>query len=193
MTLLKRKKYLTNFIGDLCLNPKAATITKLSRGLQGNQEGVQIMMLTTKGRYAVMAMTDIAIHGLSCPVNLQAIASRQGITLHYLEQLCNRLRQADLVQSVKGPGGGYRLAKPAEKISIAEIIAAVQESIKITRCADHTKAGCMADKTLCLTHDLWQGLGDHILEYLNAICLADVCDRRLTINVLPLQKRSAAC
>ncbi len=137
------------------------------------------MILTTKGRYAVMAMVDLALHQKERPVGLAAIADRQEIPLAYLEQIFAKLKRAGLVASVRGPGGGYTLATASEKISVAAIVSAAEENIKITRCAEHGTTGCMADKSRCLTHDLWEGLGHQIYGYLNAITLADVVGRKL--------------
>ncbi len=138
------------------------------------------MMLTTKGRYAVMAMVDIAVYGKEDrPVALSDIALRQQIAISYLEQIFVKLRKEGLVLSVRGPGGGYRLASPAVDVHIADIIAAVDEKIKITRCKEEHSSGCMQDKTMCMTHDLWEGLGNHIQAYLRAVSLQDVCDRRV--------------
>lgn len=137
------------------------------------------MILSTKGRYAVMAMVDLAMHQKERPVGLAAIADRQQIPLAYLEQIFAKLKRANVVQSVRGPGGGYTLATSSEELTIAEIIRASEESIKITRCASHGTEGCMADKARCVTHDLWEGLGEHIYHYLSGLSLADVVQRRV--------------
>ncbi len=134
------------------------------------------MMLTTKGRYAVMAMVDIAIRESEQPTPLSGIAESQGITVAYLEQIFAQLKAAGLVESVRGPGGGYFLAREANEVPISDIITAVDESIEMTRCNHNPEKGCMSDKSRCLTHDLWSGLGRHIYGYLNGITLADVCD-----------------
>lgn len=132
------------------------------------------MMLTAKGRYAVMAMVDIAKHHNGKPVSLSDIAERQGITVPYLEQIFSKLKQSGVVKSVRGPGGGYRLSTAARDISIADIVMAAEESIKMTRCDHHSK-GCMGDHSRCLTHDLWDGLGRTIHAYLASISLEDMC------------------
>lgn len=132
------------------------------------------MILSTKGRYAVMAMVDLAMCEASKPVALSQIAERQEIPQAYLEQIFARLRKADLVQSVRGPGGGYRIAKPAEEISIDAIVRASEESIKMTRCQS-SDGGCMSKSAKCLTHDLWDGLGKQIEGYLSSVSLAQVC------------------
>jgi Rrf2 family transcriptional regulator, iron-sulfur cluster assembly transcription factor len=138
------------------------------------------MMLTSKGRYAVMAMVDISLANPSSPVSLAEIAARQDITVPYLEQLFLKLRGQGLVKSVRGPGGGYLLAKEPAQISVAEVISAVDESIKMTRCSkDENSNGCVAKKTKCLTHDLWDGLGKQIENYLGAVTLADVCNKEV--------------
>ena len=137
------------------------------------------MILSTKGRYAVMAMVDLARQPAAAPVPLAAIAERQEIPLAYLEQIFARLKRADLVSSVRGPGGGYKLARTATTTSIADIIHASEEEMKMTRCETHSHTGCMASKERCLTHDLWEGLSTHIQTYLEGITLADICARRL--------------
>lgn len=137
------------------------------------------MNLSTKGRYSVMAMVDLATHSGDKPVGLAGIAERQEIPRAYLEQIFARLKKAGLVQSVRGPGGGYRLGKAAEAMSVAEIMVAADEPIKMTRCSEHSHAGCMAAKARCLTHDLWEGLTAQMRLYLGSITLADVCSRRV--------------
>ncbi len=134
------------------------------------------MILSTKGRYAVMAMVDLAVQQSDTPITLAQIADRQEIPLAYLEQLFARLRKAELVSSVRGPKGGYLLARAAERISIAEIVLASDESLEMTRCGTSREEGCMSPSTRCLTHDLWEGLTKHIQEYLQAITLGDVRD-----------------
>jgi Rrf2 family iron-sulfur cluster assembly transcriptional regulator len=131
--------------------------------------------LTTKGRYAVTAMLDLAIHHGRGPIALADIAQRQGISLSYLEQLFSRLRRRSLVSSVRGPGGGYNLARDAGEIFVAEVIAAVDENVDTTRCGG---AHNCQDNGPCLTHDLWQDLSERIYEYLNRISLQDLVDRR---------------
>ena len=136
------------------------------------------MLLSTKGRYAVMAMVDLAGQPSSQPVTLAGVADRQEIPLAYLEQIFAKLKKAGMVSSVRGPGGGYKLAKPASEVRIAEIVLASEESIKMTRCGGEVKV-CMSTKSRCLTHDLWEGLGNQIYTYLNGITLADVLNRNL--------------
>lgn len=139
------------------------------------------MRLSTKGRYAVMAMTDLAAHGAERAVSLAEIATRQQISLPYLEQLFARLRRGGLVRSVRGPGGGYRLSKEAAQTRISEIVLAVDEPIRATRCTggDTPHRGCMASGEQCLTHGLWQALGEHIEDYLSSVSLDDVIQRRV--------------
>lgn len=137
------------------------------------------MKLGTKARYAVMAMVDLARHGEDIPVPLGEIAERQGISLLYLEQLFGRLRRAGLVAATRGPGGGFALAHPAEGLRIVDIVLAVDEDIKATRCEGGSPEGCMADKARCLTHDLWEELGRQIFLFLSAVTLADVIEGRL--------------
>ncbi|MBS0360792.1 MAG: Rrf2 family transcriptional regulator [Proteobacteria bacterium] len=138
------------------------------------------MRLSTKGRYAVMAMADLARRqDEPCrAVALSDIAQRQEISLSYLEQLFARLRRKGLVQSARGPGGGYRLSRTAAETSIADIVHAVDEPIRAVRCAALGK-GCMAKGERCLTHDLWEDLGQHIEGYLASVSLADVISGRL--------------
>lgn len=141
-----------------------------------NQEGAyDTVRLTTKGRYAVTAMLDLAIHQDLGPIALADIAQRQGISLSYLEQLFAKLRRRALVTSVRGPGGGYNLARQAAEIYIAEVIAAVDENVDTTRCGG--TQNCQNDGP-CLTHDLWQDLSDRIYDYLNRISLQQLVDRQ---------------
>ena len=132
------------------------------------------MKLSTKGRYAVTAMLDLAIHDHQGPVTLSDISNCQGISLSYLEQLFSRLRQQGLVEGVRGPGGGYRLGKPASQISIAEIITAVDENIDVTRCLGN-KDCHGGDK--CLTHQLWEDLSNRLYEFLDDLTLASFINR----------------
>ena len=137
------------------------------------------MRLSTKGRYAVMAMTDLARHGADRAVSLAEIAARQEISLSYLEQLFARMRRGGLVKSVRGPGGGYRLARSAADTSVAEIVLAVDEPLRATRCAGMgSPLGCMASGERCLTHHLWEELGEQIHLFLAGVSLADVLDKR---------------
>ena len=133
------------------------------------------MRLTTKGRYAVTAMLDLAIHHGNGPITLADIAQRQGISLSYLEQLFARLRKHSLVASVRGPGGGYTLGRPASGIFVAQVITAVDENVDTTRCGG---AHNCQDNQQCLTHDLWQDLSNRIYDYLNQISLQDLMNRR---------------
>jgi Rrf2 family iron-sulfur cluster assembly transcriptional regulator len=137
------------------------------------------MRLSTKGRYAVMAMVDLAKHSGGEPVSLAEIAERQEISLSYLEQLFAKLRKGGLVNSVRGPGGGYLLAFATSETRISDIILAVDEPIRATRCTPGAPVGCRGNKSRCLTHDLWEELGNQIHLYLSSVSLADVCERRL--------------
>lgn len=136
------------------------------------------MMLTTKGRYAVMAMVDLAFYSKNNEaIALHEISNRQNIAVNYLEQLFCKLKKQNLVMSVKGPGGGYKLAKSFEDISILDVVLAVEESIKMTRCADDLNTGCLSKQNkICFTHALWNGLENKISEYLKSISLKTVCD-----------------
>ncbi len=129
------------------------------------------MRLTTKGRFAVTAMLDLALRSAAGPVTLAEIAGRQKISLSYLEQLFGKLRRHDLVISMRGPGGGYRLALAPEQLSVADIISAVDEPIDATQCGG--KENCRDDGK-CLTHDLWAGLSDRIFDYLRSVTLAEL-------------------
>ena len=133
------------------------------------------MRLTTKGRYAVTAMLDLSIHSTHGPVNLSDISRRQDISLSYLEQLFSKLRKRNLVNSVRGPGGGYRLGRSDDAIHVAEIIDAVSESLDTTKCRG--KGDCQQGET-CLTHHLWQDLSDQIHDFLSNITLADLVAKR---------------
>lgn len=138
------------------------------------------MKLTTKGRYAVMAMADLARHGTGRPVALADIAQRQEISLSYLEQLFAKLRRGDLVKSVRGPGGGYLLARGADDIRIADVILAVDEPIKATRCELGSPKGCMGQSSSrCITHDLWEELSHQIHVFLSGVSLGDVVNGRV--------------
>ena len=134
------------------------------------------MRLSTRGRYAVMAMVDLANHSVGKPVALAEIAESQEISLSYLEQLFARLRKGGLVQSVRGPGGGYMLSHAPEQIRVSDVILAVDEPIRATRCMPGMPSGCLSNKTRCLTHDLWEELGHHIHIYLNSVSIADICE-----------------
>lgn len=133
------------------------------------------MRLSTKGRYAVTAMLDLAIHHREGSVTLAEISTAQGISLSYLEQLFARLRKHGLVEGIRGPGGGYRLSRAPEDISVADIIDAIGEGIDVTLCAG--KEDCQ-DGERCLTHELWQQLGYKIYEFLNSVTLAGFLERK---------------
>ena len=137
------------------------------------------MRLSTKGRYAVMAMADLARNGADRAVSLAEIATRQEISLSYLEQLFARLRKGGLVKSVRGPGGGYRLAREACETAVAEIVLAVDEPIRATRCVGAgSPKGCMIKGERCITHHLWEDLGQEIHRYLASVSLEDVIQNR---------------
>ena len=132
------------------------------------------MKLTTRGRYAVTAMLDLAIHGGEDPITLADISARQEISLSYLEQLFSKLRREDLVRSIRGPGGGYQLAREHDRIFVAQIIDAVDESIDATNCQGR---GDCNHGEVCLTHHLWQDLSDQIHGFLSGISLGDLVNR----------------
>ncbi|MGP6378819.1 Fe-S cluster assembly transcriptional regulator IscR [Yersinia bercovieri] len=142
------------------------------------------MRLTSKGRYAVTAMLDVALHSHDGPVCLCDISGRQGISLSYLEQLFSRLRKNELVASVRGPGGGYLLAKDTTAIVVGAIIIAVDDSVDATRCKG--KAGCQ-DGNVCLTHSLWSDLSDRICDFLNNITLAELVNNQSILKVADRQ------
>lgn len=156
------------------------------------------MRLTTKGRYAVTAMLDLAIHFEDGPITLADISRRQGISLSYLEQLFSRLRKQSLVISARGPGGGYRLSREANEIDIADVITAIDEKVDATRCGG--LSNCQDDQP-CLTHELWTDLSQRIYDFLSGITLADlvnrtgvqeVAQRQDNIQKVDLAKASAA-
>src|SRR5881296_3767451 len=135
------------------------------------------MRLTTKGRFAVTAMVDLAMRQNRGPVTLAAISDRQHISLSYLEQLFGKLRRAKLVSSVRGPGGGYNLARGLQEISVADIVTAVDEPLDATQCGG--KENCHDDKR-CMTHDLWAKLNDKMYEYLDSVKLSDLVAQQAT-------------
>lgn len=151
------------------------------------------MRLSTKGRYAVMAMVDLAQCSDGRPVSLSDIAERQEISFSYLEQLFSKLRKGGLVNSVRGPGGGYLLAHAAPDIRVSDIILAVDEPVRTTRCQPNTSVGCRNDSSRCLTHDLWAELGNQIHLYLSSVSLDDVCEKRvLGTSGIPLPEPAGA-
>lgn len=142
------------------------------------------MKLSTKGRYAVTAMLDLALHSGSGPISLSEISGRQDISLSYLEQLFSKLRKANLVDSIRGPGGGYELQRPANRITVADVVLAVNEPIDATRCKG--KGGCQ-DGEHCLSHQLWAELSDQIYQFLSSISLEQVVERRFVKRVADRQ------
>lgn len=147
------------------------------------------MRLTTKGRFAVTAMIDVAMHGNKGPVTLAAVSERQRISLSYLEQLFGKLRRSGLVESVRGPGGGYNLAKPGEAVSVADIILAVDEPIDATQCGG--RENCHDDRR-CMTHDLWAGLNEHIFSFLSGVSLAELVRQQQPADHAVLQDHRQA-
>ena len=140
------------------------------------------MRLTTKGRFAVTAMIDLALREHSGPVALAAISARQQISLSYLEQLFGKLRRHELVESTRGPGGGYSLGRKAEDITVADIIVAVDEAIDATGCGGGEN--CMGDESgRCMTHDLWAALNNHMVEFLNSVTLQKLVDDQLARGI----------
>jgi len=137
------------------------------------------MKLSTRGRYAVMAMVDLAQKSGGQPVALADIARRQDISLSYLEQLFAKLRRRGVVASVRGPGGGYRLSRAPDLIRIADIVLAVDEPVRMTRCSPGSPEGCGNGQARCSTHELWEALGNQIYGFLNSVTVADVCERRI--------------
>ncbi len=145
------------------------------------------MKLSTKGRYAVTAMMDLAIHEQDEPVTLADISQCQGISLSYLEQLFAKLRRAGLVEGVRGPGGGYRLARPSSQISVAQVITAVDENVDVKNCKG--REDCQ-DGERCLTHELWDELSRKLYEFLDGITLADFANRPEVREVARRQDRN---
>lgn len=133
------------------------------------------MRLTTRGRFAVTAMLDLALHGNEQTLTLSSISERQKISLAYLEQLFGKLRRANLVESVRGPGGGYRLARAPATLSVADIILAVEEPIDSRQCEG--REPCMGEKH-CMTHDLWESLNDTVIGYLSGVTLATLVEKQ---------------
>ena len=134
------------------------------------------MRLTTKGRFAVTAMIDLALRSGEGPVTLAGISERQKISLSYLEQLFGKLRRHRLVGSVRGPGGGYCLARPGNQITVADIVRAVDEPLDATQCGGHENC---RDEERCMTHDLWTTLNAKMYEYLSSVTLADLVEKQL--------------
>lgn len=151
------------------------------------------MRLTTKGRFAVTAMIDLALRQNIGPVTLAAISQRQQISLSYLEQLFGKLRRHELVESTRGPGGGYTLARPAYDITVADIIVSVDEPIDATQCGG--KSNCMGEAMgRCMTHDLWTALNQRMVEFLDSVTLQKLVDDQLArgvqIEEKPLVRRA---
>jgi Rrf2 family iron-sulfur cluster assembly transcriptional regulator len=141
------------------------------------------MRLTTKGRFAVTAMLDLALHGNGGPVTLSGISDRQKISLSYLEQLFGKLRRRELVESVRGPGGGYNLARDASQVSVADIIRAVEEPLDSTQCGG--RENCQENQR-CMTHDLWEELNTTVYGFLEGVTLSQLVERQRTkpVNVV---------
>lgn len=144
------------------------------------------MRLTAKGRYAVTAMLDLAVHEGAGPISLADISDRQGISLSYLEQLFAKLRRRELVTSVRGPGGGYCLSRPAHEIYVAQIVDSVDEIVDATKCSG--RADCQGGET-CLTHELWSDLSEQIHQFLNGIDLASLIEKRGVQQVAARQQQ----
>lgn len=140
------------------------------------------MRLTTKGRFAVTAMIDLGLRSTSGPVALAAISARQQISLSYLEQLFGKLRRAELVESTRGPGGGYSLGRAADEITVADIITAVDEPIDATGCGG--RENCKGDDNgKCMTHDLWTALNNKMIDFLSSISLKNLVDEQLVKGI----------
>jgi len=139
------------------------------------------MKLTTKGRYAVAAILDIALRKRVLPVSLNDIASKQNISISYLEQIFAKLRAAELVKSMKGPGGGYMITRSLDQISIKEVIDAVGEKLEMTKCGKDFSKSCVEKGIRCSTHDLWEELGNKINQYLRNISIADLISKHYDI------------
>jgi Rrf2 family iron-sulfur cluster assembly transcriptional regulator len=144
------------------------------------------MRLTTKGRFAVTAMMDIAMRDRQGPITLAAISQRQKISLSYLEQLFGKLRRHELVESTRGPGGGYTLARAPQDVSVADIIFAVDEPIDATQCGG--KENCGEDDKRCMTHDLWADLNRHMIDFLDSVSLRDLVEKQRAREAQPAGK-----
>ena len=143
------------------------------------------MRQTTKGRFAVTAMIDLALRQSGGPVTLSGISQRQEISLSYLEQLFGKLRRHDIVESVRGPGGGYNLARRAEDVTVADIIIAVDEPLDSTQCGgkENCRGSTPENGTRCMTHDLWSTLNSKMVEYLDSVSLKDLVDQQRQKNI----------
>lgn len=152
------------------------------------------MKLSTKGRYAVMAMVDLAANSGGKPVSLAEIAERQEISLSYLEQLFGKLRRGELVKSVRGPGGGYLLSRSPGETRVSDIVVAVDEPLRATRCEVGSSVGCLSNSGRCLTHDLWEELGNQIHMFLSSVSLEDVIAKRVlgVRNIAPTESAGRA-
>jgi len=146
------------------------------------------MKLTSKGRYAVMAMADLAINNAKEPTNLTEISLRQGISISYLEQLFLKLRRNNLVQSARGPSGGYILSRPPEEIKLLSILSAVDEKINTVKCKKESKKGCNGKSIKCITHNLWDDLENHIKNFFEDNTLNDILFRETKNNTKELKQ-----
>ena len=146
------------------------------------------MKLTSKGRYAVMAMADLAKNNLKVPTSLTEISLRQGISIDYLEQLFLKLRKNNLVQSARGPSGGYVLSKPPGEIKLLSIISAVDEKIKTVKCRKESKKGCNGKSIKCITHNLWDDLETHINKFFEDNTLNDILFKEVRNNSKELKQ-----
>ena len=146
------------------------------------------MKLTSKGRYAVMAMADLAKNHAKEPISLTEISLRQGISIDYLEQLFSKLRKNNLVQSTRGPSGGYLLSKPPDEIKLLSIISAVDEKIKTVKCRKESKKGCNGKSIKCITHNLWDDLENHINKFFEDNTLNDILFKEVRNNSKELKQ-----
>ena len=146
------------------------------------------MKLTSKGRYAVMAMADLAKNYVKVPISLTEISLRQGISIDYLEQLFSKLRKNNLVQSTRGPSGGYLLSKPPDEIKLLSIISAVDEKIKTVKCRKESKKGCNGKSIKCITHNLWDDLENHINKFFENNTLNDILFKEVRNNSKDLKQ-----
>ena len=154
-----------------------------------------VMRLTTKGRFAVTAMIDLAMRQGNGPVTLSGISGRQAISLSYLEQLFGKLRRHEIVESIRGPGGGYSLARPAGKVTVADIIIAVDEPLDATQCGGKENChGAHTDGARCMTHELWTTLNEKMVDYLDSVSLQDLVDqqRQKEQNVVHVHRGATA-
>lgn len=140
------------------------------------------MIITTKGRFAVMSLVHINVYGKGSPVNLSEIGIKQNIDIGYLEQIFIQLKKAQLVTSVRGAKGGYILSRDPKQLFLTDVMEATLENFKMTRCSNKSHEGCLHDKTQCLTHGLWTNFETYVHDFLSSISIQDICDRKFNVK-----------